>query len=221
MSTTIAGPGGPRPGQLRTGVEPAAADRPKLYLVRHGRTALNATGALRGHIDVPLDEIGRQQALLVGAELARLQPALVISSPLSRAVETARAVADRVGLPVETDARLTDRGYSQWAGKQVADIVAQWGSLDSAPGVEPVGAVRERALAALGDAARRAGGAPVVVAAHDAVNRIALAAIDPTLGEPDLVPQETGCYNVLAYSTGDAGSVTWSVISVNQLPSAG
>ena len=118
----------------------------RIYLARHGRTALNAAGALRGHIDVPLDPFGRHQAFVLGAELARLAPKVIVSSPLSRAVQTAKPLAERLGLPVGLDERLADRYYGQWAGVSVREVIARWGSLDAAPGVEPASEVRDRAL---------------------------------------------------------------------------
>ena len=183
-----------------------------VYLARHGRTALNAAGALRGHIDVPLDEVGRRQARRLGVVLGAKNPSRVVASPLQRAVETARPVASAAGLEVTLDERLTDRGYGQWAGVSAEAVVAQWGSLDDAPGVEPVADVRDRALQALTEIVGRATGAAVVVVAHDAVNRIVLATLDPALGAPDDVPQGTGCFNTLEYQHG------WTVVKVNQIP---
>jgi glucosyl-3-phosphoglycerate phosphatase len=71
-----------------------------VYLARHGQTALNESGALRGLLDPPLDETGWRQAALLGEALGPRQPALVVASPLRRARETARPVADRAGLTV-------------------------------------------------------------------------------------------------------------------------
>ncbi len=190
----------------------------RIYLARHGRTALNAAGALRGHIDVPLDPFGRHQAFVLGAELARLAPKVIVSSPLSRAVQTAKPLAERLGLPVGLDERLADRYYGQWAGVSVREVIARWGSLDAAPGVEPASEVRDRALAALADIAESARGAAAVVVSHDAVDRIALAALDHGLGQPDQVPQETGCFNVLDCHHKASGDMRWHVVLINQIP---
>jgi broad specificity phosphatase PhoE len=51
------------------------------------------------------------------------------------------------------------------------------------------------------------------VVSHDAVNREVLAAVDPNLGDPDGVPQDNGCFNILQWA--DGGVV---VLSVNELP---
>ena len=189
-----------------------------VYLVRHGRTALNAAGALRGDIDVPLDEVGQDEATALAAALAAREPRSVISSPLRRALETAEAVARRAGLVTRVDHRLSDRRYGEWAGSSVQAIVARWGSLGSAPGVEPAADVRERALAALADIARDARGAPWVVVSHDAVIRLALTAMGPALGDPESVPQHTGCFNTIRAEVGTDDLVSWRVLKVNELP---
>jgi broad specificity phosphatase PhoE len=64
-----------------------------LFLVRHGCTGWNKEQVFRGHKDVPLDEIGREEALLVGERLKGEGIKGVFSSPLSRARETAQAIA--------------------------------------------------------------------------------------------------------------------------------
>lgn len=189
----------------------------RIYLARHGRTALNAAGALRGHINVPLDSVGQQQVSRLGAALAGKKPRLVISSPLLRAVQTAEAIANCAGTGTWVDDRLTDRYYGEWAGARVEDVVARWGSLDAAPGVEPAEEVRDRALAALTDIAQNAGGVATVVVSHDAVNRIALAALGSSLGAPADLPQDTGCFNTIEYEVQEDGAVKFRVLSVNEV----
>jgi broad specificity phosphatase PhoE len=188
--------------------------RTLVYLARHGQTALNESGVLRGLLDPPLDEKGRRQAANLGETLGPRQPSLVAASPLRRARETAQPVADRAGLAVTTDGCLLDRDYGRWAGTPKDEVVAQWGSVDAAPGVEPRSAVRERALQGLTALARRFPGASVVAVSHDAVNQEILAALDPSLGDADDIPQDNGCFNTLEWTAG--GLV---VLSVNELPS--
>ncbi|MGD8167291.1 histidine phosphatase family protein [Herbiconiux sp. P16] len=170
-----------------TDTAPDDASRQTLYLARHGRTTLNAEGRLRGLADPPLDDIGLAEAARLGEALAReaARPgrrpiALVLSSPLQRAVSTAAAIAAAVGAPHRTDERFNDRDYGPWTGHLKSDVVAEFGSVDAAPGVEPTAAVLARALPALEDV--RAAGATVVVVTHDAVIRPLLRSIDPTLG---------------------------------------
>lgn len=188
-------------------------DRTVVYLARHGQTRLNESGVLRGLADPPLDETGQDQARRLGAALGTRRLSAVVASPLLRARQTARPVADRAGLGVVTDSCLVDRDYGQWTGTSRERVVAEWGSVDRAPGVEPRSAVRDRAVTGLTEIARRSVGRAVVVVSHDAVNRQVLVALDARLGDPDTVPQENGCFNMLEWRGGG-----WAVLSVNELP---
>jgi broad specificity phosphatase PhoE len=184
-----------------------------VYLARHGQTPLNESGVLRGLADPPLDETGQRQARRLGAALGVRSLSAVVASPLRRAMQTAAPVAERAGLEVVTDRCLVDRDYGPCTGVSKDEVVARWGSVDDAPGVEPAAAVRDRALAGLADIARRHPGGTVVVVSHDAVNRQVLAALDPGLGHPDNIPQDNGCFNTLELRDG-----TWTVCSVNEVP---
>ena len=190
----------------------------RIYLARPGRTALNASGVLRGHLDVPLDSVGHHQAFLLAAALGGPKPSAIISSRLRRAVETAGPLAHLTGLVTRLDERLIDRDYGAWAGISANDVIAQWGSLDAAPGVEAAAEVAKRAVAALSDIADEAWGSVAVAVSHDAVNRIALATLDPSLGHPEDVLQETGCFNILECHQGAMGRREWLVLGVNRVP---
>lgn len=185
----------------------------RIYLARHGRTALNEAGVLRGHLDPPLDEVGVEQARQLGSALGDREVGLVVSSTLRRALETARPIALRAGLEVATDIRWVDRDYGRWAGLRRDVAEAEWGSIDNAPGVEPVDAVRARARAALDDVGRWVKGGVAVVVSHDVVIRLTLADLEPGLGDPGLLPQETGCFNRL-----ELRGERWRVVSVGELP---
>jgi broad specificity phosphatase PhoE len=180
-----------------------------VYLVRHARTALNADGRLRGHLDPPLDGVGRREADDLAIVLASLRPVRVVSSPLRRAVETAQAIATRASVPVVIDQRLCDRDYGPWAGESEDAVVLEWGALDMAPGVERAESVLARARAAL-DAQLGAGGS-VVLVSHEAVNRALLRQLDPELGARDGVSQRTACWNLLVHVDG-----AWDVERVDQ-----
>ena len=82
-----------------------------IYLCRHGRTQLNVAGRLRGRLDPDLDIVGFAEARDLAEELSHVEPTRVISSPLHRALETARPIAEAAELTVETDDRLLDRCY--------------------------------------------------------------------------------------------------------------
>ena len=105
-----------------------------LILVRHGRTALNATGRLQGRIDEPLDDVGREQAAAVAARVGGVDE--LISSPLRRATET----ADAFGLPYVTDDRWIELSYGEYEGASTANIpTGAWARWQSDPSWAPNG----------------------------------------------------------------------------------
>ena len=152
----------------------------RILLIRHGRTALNAQDRLRGLADPPLDETGADQAAAVALSLRDQGLEYVVSSPLARAVRTAQIIAEACGVPRDIDPGFNDRDYGPWTGRPRAEVVARWGSVDAAPGVEPLEAVRSRALDALALlTAAPAGYRAIGVVTHDAVIRPLLDAIQP------------------------------------------
>lgn len=105
-----------------------------LILVRHGRTAVNAGGRLQGHMDVPLDDTGVAQARAVGEVLRRTFPgARVISSPLVRALDTARAIVDEP----EIDRRFIELDYGDWDGLRMDEVGDAWRRWRDDPHLRP------------------------------------------------------------------------------------
>lgn len=93
----------------------------KLYLLRHGQTEFNVKKLVQGRCDSPLTDLGRQQAAKAAAWLkARdVTPDKVVSSPLSRAMATARLVAGELLGPdaaVEPCEGIIERCYGSFEG---------------------------------------------------------------------------------------------------------
>ena len=171
----------------------------RVYLARHGRTALNADGRLRGLSDPPLDEVGVAEAKRVAQVLAAKSPAVVICSPLQRAVTTAETIASAAGVAVSVDIRLNDRDYGPWTGQRRDEVEGRYGSIDAAPGVEPIAAVADRAHTGFLELVAERGPGPIVMVSHDAFNGALLATLDPTLTG---IGQRTGCWNQLSFVDG-------------------
>lgn len=145
---------------------PAAPEPPvsRLLIWRHGRTEWNAAGRFQGQLDAPLDAEGRAQAARVAPQLVdaglSADDTVVVSSDLSRAVDTATALTELLGVPLLRDPRLREHGLGEWEGltrDEVADRYpdqyADW--LAGHPvrgrgGEQPVEVMR-RALDALAD----------------------------------------------------------------------
>jgi probable phosphoglycerate mutase len=85
-------------------------------LWRHGRTEWNATGRIQGQLDPPLDALGQQQAHRAAIALSELSPNRIVTSDLERALTTAGALSNRVGVDVRTDPRLREIGLGAWEG---------------------------------------------------------------------------------------------------------
>ena len=102
-----------------------------LLLVRHGETAHNAAGRWQGQSDIPLSDVGRQQARCLAGTLPRLseqlRPKVVYSSDLSRAVETAEILLPAIGEPDHyKSSAFRERGYGSWEGKSRAECAELW-----------------------------------------------------------------------------------------------
>ena len=116
----------------------------RLYFIRHGQSVLNKQQTLAGHIDTPLTTKGRQQAKLAGQAAHELAIDCGLSSPLSRAHETARIVAEEISFPLEQITLhdlLLERTYGPLEG-------TPWDTethIDDEPGVETLASVLERA----------------------------------------------------------------------------
>jgi probable phosphoglycerate mutase len=140
----------------------------------------------QGQADPPLDEVGRLQAAASARLLVAHSPTAIISSDLARAVQTARPLAELVGLPVILDQRLRERSLGEWEGLTRDEVVrrhpeqyAQWlaGRDAPRPGGERRAELGERSLAALAGAE----GETVVLVTHSAT---AMAMIGRLLGLP-------------------------------------
>jgi probable phosphoglycerate mutase len=88
----------------------------RLLLLRHGRTAWNASSRIQGQLDPPLDELGRAQAALAARTVAALGPTAIWSSDLQRALDGAQLIGEQAGLPVTADARLREIDVGLWQG---------------------------------------------------------------------------------------------------------
>ncbi len=155
-----------------------------LTLVRHGRTEANAANLLQGHIDNHLDDVGREQASLLGGALKKIAPIdRVIASPLARAQQTAEAIARSCGggISVETDRRWIELDYGDFDGRPVTSVgVDTWKLWRSdvhfrPPGGESMAELDARVRHALADLAAAQGDSHVIVVSHVSPIKAAIA----------------------------------------------
>jgi broad specificity phosphatase PhoE len=154
------------------------------YLLRHGETEWNAENRFCGCTDVPLSEAGRGQARSVATRLKPIPFEALYSSPLERALETARVISESVGLQPVPDFRLVELDYGQWEGKTVAGIMESepetfraWDANPARfapPGGESGLAAQQRVVSCLDSLAAKHPVGPVLVVFHKTVCRLAI-----------------------------------------------
>ncbi|MGH3022252.1 MAG: histidine phosphatase family protein [Gaiellaceae bacterium] len=164
----------------------------RLVLLRHAETDESMRGRCYGSLDVPLSAAGLRRAAALGLALRELGAAVVYSSPLVRALDTARAIASAQGLEPVVRPDLRELDFGELEGMTYDEIAAERPELyrfwmeDPAsvrfPAGESLADLRERVLPALAEIRATHAGEAVVVVAHGGVVRVALADV---LGIPD------------------------------------
>jgi broad specificity phosphatase PhoE len=147
-------------------------ERDEVVLVRHGETEWTLSGRHTGRTDIPLTERGREQAKRIGRVLRDRRFALVLASPLSRALETCRLAG--LGEHAELTDDLLEWDYGDYEGRRTDDIRVtrpRWSLWsDGVPGGETADDVAAR-VDRLVERARSAGGS-VALFAHAHVLRV-------------------------------------------------
>jgi len=194
----------------------------RLILIRHGQTEWNRLERFRGHADVPLNENGLAQAAATGRRAAsEWDLAAVYSSPLSRAVKTAEAVAVQFGIAVQVINGLVDIDYGEWQGLTPDEARQRWPEqVDnwyrrperaSIPGGETLIDLRARAMQTVNDLAARHVGQTIALVGHTVINRIILLGV-LGLGNERFwhIRQDTCAINVIEAEAGD-----FTLVSLN------
>lgn len=168
----------------------------RLYLIRHGETDWNRDRRVQGHTDVPLSPVGLDQAGAVAEAVDAAVPrpdgaptrprALVYTSDLRRARETAAPITARLGCVARRRPDLRERGMGAAEGRTFEDLAREHPEAvraykahedrDAIPGMEPIAAFRARVLQAIADIAAVADedGLPAVVVTHGGVLHVVL-----------------------------------------------
>jgi broad specificity phosphatase PhoE len=158
----------------------------KVILVRHGETDWNLKAIFRGRLDIELNETGIQQAHLLGKYLSQHKITAVYSSPLKRALATAKAIATYHHLSVRPTPNLIDFNYGEWQGlspqavsERYKDLYQTWQTsphLVTIPFGENLASVRQRALTKLQDIISKHRGT-IILVSHRVVNKVLICAI--------------------------------------------
>jgi 2,3-bisphosphoglycerate-dependent phosphoglycerate mutase len=153
----------------------------RILAIRHGETAWNVDTRIQGHLDIPLNDTGLQQARWLAQALAGQDELQAIyASDLARAHLTAQTIGDTVGLAVTSHRGLRERSFGDFEGRTFAEIEAElpeqallWRKRDPdwvPPGAgESLLALRERVLATVDALAARHVGEQIALVAHGGV----------------------------------------------------
>jgi len=144
-------------------------------LLRHGQTPMSVQKRYAGRTDVPLTEVGVQQAAAAAKRLASAGLGVIVTSPLLRAVQTAQAVAAVTGAAVVTDDGFRETDFGAWEGLTFAEVRERWPAEISAwladpevapPGGESFTDVSGRVAAALDRVLAARAGQTVLIVSH-------------------------------------------------------
>jgi ribonuclease H / adenosylcobalamin/alpha-ribazole phosphatase len=112
--------------RARTSWTPAAGEPTVTVLLRHGQTPMSVQRRYAGRSDVPLTDLGVQQAAAAAKRLAPAGITLIVTSPLLRAVRTAEEVAAVTGAEVVTDEGFRETDFGAWEGLTFAEVRERW-----------------------------------------------------------------------------------------------
>ncbi len=189
----------------------------RIILLRHGQTEWNVGAGsgerFRGRVDLSLDDTGLTQAQAVAERLADHPIAAVYSSPLKRAMGTARPTAQLLGLSVQPLPGIIDVNYGDWQGLSHAevsqahpDLYSRWLETPQRvkfPHGESLRQVRLRGMAALKEITARHEGQTVLLVAHQVVNKVLICTM---LGLDNShfwrIRQDNACINVFEHQDG-------------------
>lgn len=155
----------------------------ELVLLRHGQTEWNVTHRIQGSVDIPLNDLGMEQARAAGEALASASLDAIVSSQLERAIATARLVNGAHGVPHSIDERLAERAHGRFEGLTVQEIIDEIGAeqvddfFQHSPELESWHSVAERVLRALNEAAVANEGRTTLIVSHGGAIKAAVAAI--------------------------------------------
>lgn len=158
--------------------------RTRLILVRHGQTDNNLAGKFQGQQNIPLNQVGREQAAAVAERLCSFAPTHLVCSDLSRAAATAEAIGVATGLMPHPDPRLREVNVGAWEGLTTQQVAAEnpWFEDALSRGLDfrrsPTGETGEeagqRVRAVLAELGETRAGATTIVVGHGLALRVGL-----------------------------------------------
>ena len=161
-----------------------------IYLIRHGETDWNHQKRRQGRRDVPLNDQGREQMRRCGELIEGLPADAIITSPLSRAVESAEILAECMGLAPDSivaDEGLIERDFGDVDGMTKAELKA-YRARGGNEHQEPLYRVRERMMRSILTYARKNDKQHIVLISHSAAIKSVFVRL---YGKPELQRKQT------------------------------
>lgn len=148
-----------------------------LGLFRHGQTDWNIDLRLQGTADIPMNESGIQQVRNAAMHLSKNWD-VVLSSPLERAMHSAKILAEQIGADeVIEEQMLLERAFGIGEGMLYSEWHEKFSQLDEIPGAESTKSVSQRARLLLDEVNTRYAGARVLAVSHGALIRFVLSEV--------------------------------------------
>lgn len=97
-----------------------------LYVVRHGQTEFNLVQKLQGSCNSNLTELGEREAAMLAEKLSDIPFSKCYSSPLGRAVQTAKILIKDRGIPHITNEKMAEMSFGSWEGKERETLLKVW-----------------------------------------------------------------------------------------------
>ncbi len=154
---------------------PAQGEPTVTLLLRHGQTPMSVQKRYAGRSDVPLTDVGVQQAVAAAKRLATADLGVIVASPLLRTMRTAQEVAAVTGAEVVTDDGFRETDFGDWEGLTFAEVRERWAAEVTAwladpqvapPGGESFSDVSARVTAALHRVLAARNGQTVLIVSH-------------------------------------------------------
>src|SRR5687768_7079587 len=150
-----------------------------VFLLRHGETAWNKLGRVMGRTKVPLGADGIQQIQKIAPLVATLELDGIYTSPLRRAVQTAKVVAAGTNLPICESEGLNEIAFGDWTGRHFDDLIddelyrrfIKSPAKTLLPGGETISDVQRRGLSVIQEAAQKVPGGRFLFVSHGDVIR--------------------------------------------------
>ena len=184
-----------------------------IYLVRHGETDWNLAGRLQGSTDIPLNGQGKQSALKTALYFQSNGIAIssIMTSPLTRAKQTAQIIADVLAIPVIEQQALTERCFGEAEGLTAEERVLKFPNQDIL-GLEDIQVVRQRVWDVLQTLATTNTDESIIIVSHGGVINAVLSILSNGEIGTGITKLKNACLNHITYSNNE-----WTIHSHNNI----